>query len=247
MAKIKMSSVGITAISGKAGGSVFSRNRGGAYVKNFVKPSNTFSEFRQAVRSAFGALASTWRTLTDAQRNSFFEQAPFYKKLDVFADLKTLSPMALYQKLNLQLANAGLPHINSAIAPEGTNAIIGVDTPLAVSNTAGEISFTYQLEDVNNILDNSYVLEATPSVSPSIKNVSNLFRKLLDTNTTEGNPVNAKITFSDFASTNAALYTAYVGRFGVPAVGSIVHIRLQAVNPRTGEASAYWYAQAKVA
>lgn len=186
MAKIKMSSIGITNISGKAGGSVYSRNRGGSYVKNFVMPSNTITEARQIVRAIFGSLASLWRTLTDTQRQTFSDQAPFYPVIDVFGDSKVLSANGLFQKLNTQLVNAGLPNILEALPPQGTNSITSqVELGTVV---IGDTEFTFQmgLDLSNATLGNEYVLESTPPLSPSIKNVSNLYRIIAKTTDADG-------------------------------------------------------------
>lgn len=241
MAKIKLSAIGITNISGKAGGTVFSRNKGGSYAKNFVVPSNVITDARQAVRSVFGNLASAWRSLTEIQRKSFAEQAPFYLKLDVFSDLKQLSPMALYQKLNIQLATAGLPPISTCLPPAGTNAIKSQASPTVVTN-ATSIAFAFDLGKSNATPANEYVLEATPPVSPSINNVTKLYRVLGASNQNGGaTPPLALLKEEAFAATPAALYQLYKDKFTEPEVGAKVCFRIKAVNPDTGENSAYWY------
>src|SRR3990172_5110235 len=59
-ALIKMSGVGITEASGKLGGQVFTRNKGGAVLRNRVVGTNPQTVAQQAVRAIFGAISSAW-------------------------------------------------------------------------------------------------------------------------------------------------------------------------------------------
>lgn len=240
MALIKMSSIGITAISGKAGGSVYSRNRGGEYVKNFVMPTNTFSEARQAVRSVFGAISSGWRALTQQMRNSWIEAAPLYLRTNAFGDKKQLSANALYVGQNQNLANAELPMINTIGPPEGTNAVLNTISS-QIDLTDDEWTFNFDLEGTNATLVNEYVIECTPPHSESVKNVENQFRKLASTAGSAGNtPAAAQLTEGDFAGGSSAMKTLYESKFGTVKAGDVVTSRIKAVNPRTGEVSAGW-------
>lgn len=60
---------GVAAISGSIGGTVFSRNRGGAYMRLRAIPVNPNTVFQQEVRSLMATLTSRWLdTLTEDQR-----------------------------------------------------------------------------------------------------------------------------------------------------------------------------------
>lgn len=239
MAKIKLSSVGITNISGKAGGSVYSRNRGGSYFKNFVMPSNTITDARQIVRAIFGVIAGYWRQLTQSQRQSFTDQAPFYPVIDVFGDSKILSGNALHQKLNTQLLNANLPAISLALSPQGTNPIFSTTANAA---TITLIDLEFDLSADNATLGIEYVLEATPPHSASVKNVANLYRRFSATTSALGTTPPADQLKSDMFSTSATtLYNEYALQFGALTVGDVVDFRVKGINPATGEESAYWY------
>lgn len=61
-------------LSGKLGGSVFSRNKAGAYARSWVKPTNANSEAQVRARASFATSISAWHALTDlekAQWNDF--------------------------------------------------------------------------------------------------------------------------------------------------------------------------------
>jgi len=249
MALIKMSSIGITNMSGKAGGSVYSRNRGGSYVKNFVMPVNTFSEARQLVRASFGAISAGWRLLTETQRKSFVDQAANYPTLNALGDTNVLSGNSLFVMLNKNLVNAGLPKITTASAPKGANAVLDAAAiPVFDMGLGGNFTFSNGLQANNATELNDYVLEATPAVSPSVKNVQNRFRVLGRTTDLIGiTPNAATITEYNFNMDSQGMRTQYISKFGAPTPGNVIYFRIKAINPVTGEASAYFTQQAIVA
>lgn len=61
-------------LSGKLGGSVFSRNKAGYYVRRWANPTNPQTVAQSAARSNLASVASSWHSLSDAQKaawNSF--------------------------------------------------------------------------------------------------------------------------------------------------------------------------------
>lgn len=63
-------------VSGKLDGAVYSRNRGGYYMKRFSKPLNPNSSAQNKARTNFGTAATVWHSLTDIQKaqwNSYAE------------------------------------------------------------------------------------------------------------------------------------------------------------------------------
>lgn len=76
MAKVLNSSIG--QLSGKMGGMVFSRNKGGAYVRAGVKGNNPQTQTQLKARYAFGSVATLFRSLTSAEKTSWQEFADNY-------------------------------------------------------------------------------------------------------------------------------------------------------------------------
>lgn len=246
MALIKMSSVGITAISGKAGGSVYSRNRGGEYIKNFVMPTNTITQARQAVRAVFGTLASAWRALSQAERNTWIEQAPNYLRTNAFGDKKQLQPNALFVGQNTNLLNAGLSQINEIPAPQGTNGLVsagGSAFDLQSGSPAWDFQFELEMDnDPGTGTGNAYVLEATPPHNASKRNVKNEYRVLAKTaDFGTGQFQGTQLSQNEFFTDASVAATEYTDKFGAPDVGDVVSYRIKAINPRTGEVSSYFY------
>lgn len=63
---------GVAQIRGKLGGTIFSRNRGGSFVRTFVTPTNPNTPAQQQVRNALSTLVVKWLTvLTQLQRDGW--------------------------------------------------------------------------------------------------------------------------------------------------------------------------------
>ena len=88
-------------VRGSLNGSVFSRNRGGAYVRSKVSACQPVSAFSSAARAIFKALAQYWsQTLTDGQRAAWEAFAALHPYTNVFGDSLTLSGIAMFEAVN---------------------------------------------------------------------------------------------------------------------------------------------------
>lgn len=222
MAKIKFTAFMADA-RGKLAGTVFSKNKGGAYVRTKVTPSNPRTIAQVAVRAIFSALSAGWRNLTETQRNAWRQITRDYMRTDQFGDQKELTGAQLYNSLNMNLTNAGASQISSPLPPQGaklqtiTNA--GID--VAEGHTATTVAFSPGL-DPSEVL----VVEATPPVSPGKANVENLYRKIGHSDPGDTSPLVFERNYEDV--------------FGVPFADAVVYLRAKVVNTNTGEASSYY-------
>lgn len=114
MALIKTSAL-VSDISGKVGGNVFARNRAGAYVRQFTKPTNPNTPAQAGVRGIFGTNASAWRDLSAAQKQSFNEAAPNYPYTNRMGETAYYSGQGLYSRVNTLAMLSGLDRIESMI------------------------------------------------------------------------------------------------------------------------------------
>ena len=235
MAKIKFSAIAVTSILGKAGGTVFSKNKGGAYFKNFVMPSNPQSAAQVAVRNAFGLISQLWRLLTDEQRSGWKSQAANFPYNDVFGDTKYLSGFGLHQQLNLNLTNSGQPTISDAPIPQ---SVYGVVFFAANSLSVGDEEFvlTSEFADAQPFAG-AIVVEATGPIPDGVSNVNGKYRSIFK------NPFVATAVGSspDFG----LLYAAYIAEFGIPTVGQKSYVRVKAVSTN-GEITTYFEAPMNV-
>lgn len=215
MAKVKFS-WGIAEMRNKLEGSVFSRNRGGAYIRNKVTPLNPQTSFQTGVRNFFGAISQGWRSLTASQRLAWNQAVSNFIGTDIFGDAKELSGSQLHQKLNLNLKNISEAVITAPPVPGDINSFTSMT--VTADTTAGtmNVAFAPAIDAGDKVL-----LYATAPLSPGISFVKNRFRiiTVLD---------NADVTPFDAAAD-------YIVKFGaLPAVGQKIAVKTRIIEKATG-------------
>lgn len=115
MANIKLSAFA-TDIKGKVGGTVFSKNGGGAYVKNKSNGQRGALTASSNAKARFGNVSSAWKKLSADQQKLWQDATPLYPTTDKFGDSRLLSGRSLFLQLNTNLVNAG-QNIISVPAP----------------------------------------------------------------------------------------------------------------------------------
>lgn len=140
MAKIKLSAIGITNISGKSGGSVFAHNKNGNYVRRLGIATQPQTAKQTAVRSLFGVISRMWGTLTQRQRDAWKTWGTENPKTDQFGDSRPLSGRQAFISVNsnLQTIAGGsllVPDFSAYIFPSilGINGIITFTSAGALS------------------------------------------------------------------------------------------------------------------
>lgn len=220
MALIKLTAI-VDNISGKLNGTVFSRNKGGHYMRSKSKPTNPRTPAQMAVRASFGAISQLWRGLTEAQRAAWQAAAADFPYQNKLGDSKELSGFALHQKLNRNLQLVGSSALSTPPAP----AIVPAPTNFSVSASLAA-EFTATAAFSAETLPESYVLvSATPPLSAGVSNFENRLRQITSTK-------------QSAFETGENLLSSYAARFGTPAVGSKIGFRIHVVNVSTGQDSA---------
>jgi hypothetical protein len=215
MAKIKLSAI-MSEIRGKLNGSVFSKNRGGAYIRNKVTPSNPQTQSQMNVRGIFAGIASAWSTLTEDNRLSFNSKVSQYAKTDIFGDLRNPSGKALYQRLNqnLTISNQGMISNcpDSKDVPFGNliSAVCDLSEPF------------FNAESLGALTGNQVVIWATPGLSQGTTFVKNKLRQVA--------------VFTGDDATNYDFITDYVAKFGTPVAGANIYVGMRVIN-ENGQAS----------
>lgn len=228
MAKVKFSAL-ISEMRGKLNGSVFSRNRGGAYIRNKVTPLNPQTIFQVGVRSFFTTLTQAWRGLAAAERAAWNSAVANFVGTDIFGDSLTLSGANLHQRLNLNLLNIGEPAITTPPVP--APVIPFATMTLAVSEGGGTVAIAYT--DVILATDTVLVF-MTPGVSPGREFVKNDYRLI-------GVMEAADVTPFDIAA-------AYITKFGaIPAEGQKIFVKVKTIIKLSGLQSGELTAQTLVA
>ena len=93
-------------MSGKMAGNVYARNKGGAYVRNWVKPTNPATTKQQNQRNTLSLKSAAWRGLTDEQRDSWKSWADDNPVLDRLGSSIVLTGAQAYTKININRDNA---------------------------------------------------------------------------------------------------------------------------------------------
>lgn len=228
MAKIKLSAI-VSEMRGRLNGSVFSKNRGGAYVRTKVTPVNPQTLAQGNVRAALTNLSQSWKNLTEAQRLAWNSAVSQFTGTDIFGDIKTPSGINLFNKLNLNLAAI-------SVAPISTPPLavsVGYFDSLSVAAAAGAGTIAATFSTVGESADQTVIVEATPCVSAGKAFVKSEFRQIG--------------TFAGTATSPQALGSMWSAKFGSLVAGQKVFIRLKFVDKNTGVAGQFTSASAVVA
>lgn len=118
MAKIKWSAIGITNASGKSGGTVFSHNRGGSYIRRWAKPVNAQNAAQTLIRNIFAFVSRAWGSLTPTQVAAWEDYGKTNPKPDAFGDMREQTGHNAFMGVNLTRAAAGFTGILTSPMPK---------------------------------------------------------------------------------------------------------------------------------
>lgn len=205
----------IAAASGSVGGTVFSRNRYGAYTRNRAIPVNPGTSFQLAVRAELGNLSTAWGGLTAGQRLAWQEWANQNPIVDALGQSQILAGNAAYIQLNARLLRAGLT--TSATPP----IVVSPDalTTLTMTGDIGlgafELVFT-----PTPLVDDRLWLTAAVTNSAAITYVRNRLRFVGTSATSQASPFDPQSLIE--------------ARFGTLIVGVTVHVYASVFDTTTG-------------
>lgn len=218
MAKVLFTAI-VADMRNKLNGSVFSKNRYGAYVRTKVTPVNPQTDAQQNVRNQFATASQAWRGLSEAQRQSFIDAAPAFPVFDIFGNSKILSGSALYNKLNLNLSAAGVGAIDTAPSPAAIPPIIGLSLTATVTGPVMTLTSDTAVVPAGTVM----IVQATPLYGPGISFVKNKYRQI------------ATVAAAGTIDTHS-IYTTWNAIFGALVEGQKVSVRIFLVNETTGQA-----------
>lgn len=97
----------VSVLSGKIGGTVFARNRGGAYARSYAIPTRVTSTLAQAQKAAFAAASQGYANLTTAQIAAWDQYGQENPVSNRIGQLITLKGQSWYVGCNTRLIVAG--------------------------------------------------------------------------------------------------------------------------------------------
>ncbi len=217
MAKVKFTAV-VADMRNKLNGSVFSKNRSGAYVRTKVTPVNRQTSYQTTVRNRLGTYAQGFRGLTQTQIAAWNAAVDNFKSTDIFGDIKSPSGINLYVKLNANITRAG----GTAIATPPLPVAV---TPLTVLSAVADAS------------DGSVVVTFAPTPVPAgFALVISMTKQLSPGKTFTGGQFVDIVVIAAAGTSPSTTTTNYTGRFGTIVVGQKIGVQIQLVNITTGQA-----------
>jgi hypothetical protein len=218
MAKVKFTAV-VADMRNKLNGSVFARNRGGAYVRTKVTPLNPQSVRQVAARNLLTSLAQGFRSLSQEQITAWNEAVSQWQTTDIFGDLVSPTGLALYVRLNSNIINGNGTAISNPPAPVGAAALTTLELTAAVTGDTFDIDFSPAIVPG----DHTMYIESTSMLSPGINNANSRFRFIGTSPASSTAPIDA--------------FGTQTAKFGALVSGQKVYVRCKLINIITGEVS----------
>ena len=132
----------VSVLSGKIGGTVFARNRGGAYARSYAIPTRVTSSIAQQIKAAFAAASRGYANLTAAQIaawDAYGQENPVSNRI---GQLITLKGQSWYVGCNSRLIVVGEtpidvpPILASPVIALADNPVVDTKATLATIDVA---------------------------------------------------------------------------------------------------------------
>ena len=206
----------VAAVSGSVGGTVFSRNRGGAYTRNRAVPITSTTSFALNAKERFATESEFWQTLTAAQRASWDAFALQRPITDTLGFSRHLTGHQSFVGINSRRAAFSDARL---LVPPITSAPTGLTSMSITADIgSGAVSVIFAASPLG-AADHLYISCAVTN-SAGINYVSNLLRLI-------GESAAAETTPFDMES----LVTA---RLGTLTVGQTLHALVSVYDDATG-------------
>lgn len=210
-------------ISGRIGGTVFSRNRGGSYIRNGSKPAVVLTDKALRYKAIFTAASQAWTALSSAQQLAWTVWARTQSKVNRLGRSITLSGQAQYIGLTSRILALGETPADTpptAVAPAPA-----VPTGFTVDSGSGDTELTFTTSPLG-ATEHLWIRGAKVN-SAGINNVENLLTEVL---------------LSAAAATSPAdLEDELIAAFGPLQTGATYVLQVRVCDNATGLVSGAFY------
>lgn len=190
----------VSEVRGTIAATTYSKNKGGAILRNRVTPINRRSTNQTQRRQILAALASAWRSLSQANRDSWNNASPNFPQSDNLGQTIFLTGEQLYVRCNANLILTGNAQITSAPAPTSFDVLAFTSLTATADDGAISLAFTPTVPTGFEM-----VVRATPPISPGVSFVpQSKFRFLSSIAPAATSP-------QDIAAAYAAVFGAITG------------------------------------
>lgn len=208
-----------TDIRGSSGGNTFSRNASGAFMCRRTKGIRKNTAEQSVRKGHFATISSSWKMLTEEQRQAWILAAPNYPRLNRFGQPITLTGQQAYMLINTNIQLIGSNLFTDP--PVWT----GIDTPVISSIQAQNGSPYLQIHFATTLEADVYqIIYASQQLSPGVNFISSKL-KLIDCST---NGAVSDLDISDL----------YITKFGTLFTeGCKIFVSVANISPDTGQRS----------
>ncbi len=170
MAKVHFTAA-ISELRNKLGGSVYARNRYGAYARNYAIPDQPNTVYQTDMRALFGAVSSYWAIITEDEREQWRQAATRVVRYDIFSNSGYLTGLQYFNKINIELMLVTDELITTPPALRSTPLFSGLELSLNI------VGLDFSVDLANNLLTSEYamVIRATPAQSQGATFFKNLY------------------------------------------------------------------------
>lgn len=226
MAKVVLGPM-VAQASGKVGGSVFSHNRYGTYVRVKAKPTISQSPYAMEAKNNLANVSRAWVGLTDLQREAWVTWAANNPIMDRVGNSQVLAGNAAYCMLNGRLGALGQSMID---LPPVVSAPVAIATA-EINVDIGAGTFNVVFTESPGAADTALYVQAAVTQNESQAYVKNKLKLLGISSSPATSPVSA-IAFPD--SMAGTIKAALALRFGTLQVGQLLTYYLSIFDTATG-------------
>lgn len=221
--------VAISQASGRVGGTIFSRNRGGAYIRNGSIPATVTTPAAQSIKSITSAMSQEWANIDEVLREQWREWATQNPVINRLGQSRTLSGHQAFVQTNARLVYGGFSAITSPVL-----------TPSPAPFEPGAVVFTPNTTTLT--------VAYTPTPAPAGTAVQ-VYAYLANSAGVAyvKNRLALVLTTAAAAATPADIWNEVEERFGTPQAGQTLHLGLRALDSTSGAVSSVFYASTLLA
>lgn len=206
----------LTGASGSVGGTTYSKNRNGLFLRAKTAPTQPRTMAQDNVRAAFTGSAQAWRSLTDAQRAGWHALGAQVKTTDALGQSSTLTGAQAHLALNAVLATVGASPIADAPSqPEASAALPAITLEAARQGTAAGV---FSLFVRSAAYGGKVQVYASRAVSAGRSYFGNSDFRLLQ-------------VVDGLVNGGTQVTDAYIAKYGTPALGAKIAVKLVPVSP----------------
>lgn len=130
----------VGAISGKLGGTVYSHNQGGAYIRKLGIPTNPTTVRQTAIRTLMSTNSRAWNGITTAQRAAWTLYGQANPVINRLGDAIKLSGIASFNRINQVSNDSGSGQISSPPSGVGPGGLVSIG---GITNAANVITIPF--------------------------------------------------------------------------------------------------------